>query len=321
MRVAAIDLGTHNCRLLVAEQTAAGFRTLRATSQIVRLGEGAAKTRHLQPEAIARTLKTLKDFAGIIVDEHSDKVHCVVTEACRMADNCDEFVDQVREKCGLDFTILPAAEEVRLSALATYPLIEPGTSRVLTLDIGGGSTELVLLALDGGNLTAVDWQSFPIGVVRGRDAMASMDISRDEFDLMTGEMAKLMGGFFKRNVDFFRSEFQLIGSSGTVTTLAASLKGLSHYQRNIVDGLKCRVEDMVALAEYSALLPLAERQANPLMGAGRAEFMPPGCAIFKAIMDHVSAECLTTADRGLREGIINSYLPNAPKVVFQKPHV
>jgi len=318
MRIAAIDLGTHNCRLLVAQQTANGFRTVKATSKIVRLGEGAAKTRKLQPEAVERTLNALKNFSGIIVDERSNKVHCVATEACRMADNCDEFIEKVRDHCGLDFTVIPAVEEVRLSALANFPLIEKGVRRVMTLDIGGGSTELVLLDYDGDTLRVIDCLSLPIGVVRGRDIMETAEINGEEFATMTAVAAIGMTGFFDRNSEFFKNECQLIGSSGTVTTLAAMLKGHGHYQRHRIDGLKCRVDDMVALAEKAALSPLAERHANPLMGSDRAEYMPPGCAIFNAILSQIPAEYITIADRGLREGIINSYLADAPKVVFQK---
>ena len=137
-RIAAIDLGTHNCRLMVAEVGAKGFDVIKATSKIVRLGEGAAAPRHLQPEAISRTLDALKTFSDIIKDERAEKVSCVVTEACRMADNCDEFLDQARVVTGLDFEIISEQEEVRLTTLATWPLIK--SDRVMTLDIGGGST-------------------------------------------------------------------------------------------------------------------------------------------------------------------------------------
>ena len=314
-RIAAIDLGTHNCRLMVAEARDGAFKTLKATSKIVRLGEGAALTGRLQPDAIARTVDALKTFSDIIRNEKATKVRCVVTEACRMAENRNDFLHQVREDTGLNFEIISEQQEVRLTTLATWPLIN--SDRVMTLDIGGGSTELVLLEYNGGNITVLDWQSFPMGVVRGRDAMESPEVNAEEFAAMTGEVAKPMAAFFARNVNFFNTEFQVIGSSGTVTTLAATLENLTHYRRDHVDGLTCRVADMVDLAGKISLKPLADRRANPLMGPERAEYMVPGCAIFKAIFSYINADYLTAADRGLREGIINAYLSDAPEVVFQ----
>ena len=317
-RIAAIDLGTHNCRLIVAERCGDGYKTLKATSKIVRLGEGAAATGRLQPEAMTRTLSALREFAAIIREHQASEVRCVTTEACRMAENCEDFLARVRDRCGLEFEIIPEAEEVRLSVLATSSLIEDQPGRVMTLDIGGGSTELVVLEFENNIITALDWRSFPLGVVRGRDAMTSAEVSKDEFEAMTQAAARPMAAFFEKNAGFFTHDFQVIGTSGTVTTLAAVLENLGHYQRHVIDGLKCRVADMVDLAGKTALGPLTERRANPLMGPERAEFMVPGCAIFRAIFSFVKADWLTAADRGLREGIINSRLPDAPAVVFQK---
>ncbi|MCH7806635.1 MAG: Ppx/GppA family phosphatase [Proteobacteria bacterium] len=301
-RIAAIDLGTHNCRLMVAERCGGGYKTLKATSRIVRLGEGAGATGRLRPEAMTRTLGALAEFAAIIRDHQAAEVRCVTTEACRRAENREEIITE--------------AEEVRLSALATSSLIEARPGRVMTLDIGGGSTELVLLEFENNIITVLDWRSLPLGVVRGRDAMTSPEVSRDEFDDMTRAAARPMAAFFEKNAGFFSKDFQLIATSGTVTTLAALLEKLDHYQRHRIDGLKCRVADLTGLAGKTALEPLTERRANPLMGPDRAELMVPGCAIFSAIFSYIKADFLTAADRGLREGILNSLLPNVPKVVF-----
>ncbi|MCH8347889.1 MAG: Ppx/GppA family phosphatase [Proteobacteria bacterium] len=317
-RIAAIDLGTHNCRLMVAERCGGGYKTLKATSRIVRLGEGAGATGRLRPEAMTRTLGALAEFAGIIRDHQAAEVRCVTTEACRRAENREEFIGEIRDRCGLEFEIITEAEEVRLSALATSSLIEARPGRVMTLDIGGGSTELVLLEFENNIITVLDWRSLPLGVVRGRDAMTSPEVSRDEFDDMTRAAARPMAAFFEKNAGFFSEDFQLIATSGTVTTLAALLENLSHYQRRRIDGLKCRVADLTSLAGKTALEPLSKRRANPLMGPDRAELMVPGCAIFSAIFSYIKADFLTAADRGLREGIINSRLLDAPAVVFQK---
>lgn len=313
-RVAAIDLGTHNCRLIIGERIGDVFKTIRVQSTIVRLGEGAAKTGSLQPAAIDRTIAALKRFAEIIGDEDVSEIRAVATEACRMAENREAFIQTIREQTGLDFEIIPAREEVRLAVLASAPLIEAGN--IMMFDIGGGSTEVILLDTAGTALRVLDWLSVPLGVVRGRDAMAADEVSAEEFQAQIKTDAKIFTGFFEKNAHFFKAPVHAIGSSATVTTLAALALGLDKYHRARVDGATFKTENLLTLAREVAATPLDVRIANAVIGAERAEFMIPGCAIFSAIFSLAECDNLTAADRGLREGILNSLLPSAPKVVF-----
>ncbi|MEE8259139.1 MAG: Ppx/GppA family phosphatase [Sphingomonadales bacterium] len=315
-RVAAIDLGTHNCRLIIGERIGDVFKTIRVQSTIVRLGEGAAKTGSLQPAAMERTIAALKRFAEIIGDEDVGEIRAVATEACRMAENCQAFIQTIREQTGLDFEIIPAREEVRLAVLASAPLIETGTGNTMMFDIGGGSTEVILLDTATTALRVLDWVSLPLGVVRGRDAMATGEVSAQEFQAQIETDGKTFAGFFEKNANFFNATIQVIGSSGTVTTLAALALGLERYHRARVDGATFKIRNLLTLAREVAAIPLEVRMANAVIGPERAEFMIPGCAIFSAIFSLAECDHLTAADRGLREGILNSMLPGAPEVVF-----
>lgn len=315
-RVAAIDLGTHNCRLIIGERIGDVFKTIRVQSTIVRLGEGAAKTGSLQPAAIDRTIAALKRFAEIIDDEDVSEIRAVATEACRMAENREAFIQTIREQTGLDFEIIPAREEVRLAVLASAPLIEAGAGNIMMFDIGGGSTEVILLDTAGTALRVLDWLSVPLGVVRGRDAMAAGEVSAEDFQAQIKTDAKIFTGFFEKNASFFKAPVHAIGSSATVTTLAALALGLDKYHRARVDGATFKTENLLTLAREVAATPLDVRIANAVIGPERAEFMIPGCAIFSAIFSLAECDNLTAVDRGLREGILNSLLPSAPKVVF-----
>jgi exopolyphosphatase / guanosine-5'-triphosphate,3'-diphosphate pyrophosphatase len=312
--LAAIDLGTHNCRLLIAEADGAGFRPVLALSRLVRLGEGAAATGRLQPEAMARTLEALKEFSRVMRTHNVEQTRAAVTEAARMADNAAPFLSEVERETGLGFEIFSARDEVRTSVVANVDLMT--APRAAMFDIGGGSTEVALVTNDGKRLVVAGWVSLPIGVVRGRDAMAADEVSESELDAAARAHADAFAPLFQANQTFFEKPLQIIGTSGTMTTLAALCRKLKAYRRETVDGATLDGDALTAMAQEAAQKPLAWRLQSPVIGPGRAEYLIPGCAIFLGLMAHFPEGQLTIGDRGLREGLMREMLGRAPEVAF-----
>ena len=303
---AALDLGTNNCRLLIARPQGDGFAVVDAFSRIVRLGEGLAATGSLSDAAIERTLSALKVCADKLKRRNVLLSRSVATEACRRADNGAAFIARALEETGIHLDIISAEEEARLAVLGCHALIEPGEDPALIFDIGGGSTELVLVDTRSEVPRVLDWHSAPWGVVsltehigyaesrQGRlDAYARMrDIVRESF---ADFAARLPRGIARP---------RLLGTSGTVTTLASVHLGLSRYDRAEVDGLIVPASSMRKISADLSGMDLAERATLPCIGTERADLVVAGCAILETIMDLWPAERLGVADRGIREGIL-----------------
>jgi len=313
--VAVIDLGTHDCRLTVADISDAGFVRRRVYSKIVRLGEGASMRGTISPRAQRRTLTVLKRMADIIHEEKVKDVYALATEGARMARNASFFFRDVKKQTGLDFKVIDPKEEARLSVLATASLMEAG-DRAINFDIGGGSTEVVLVERTGKTLEVKDWISLPYGVVRGRDRFGP-NLTEAQFKTYRNEAASAFADFFRKNKPFFKEPFSFIGTSGTVTTLAACCLELSRYDPAKVDGAPINIEEARKFIRVSFQTRLFARKLNPLIGPGRAEYLPSGCAILEGLFSHIPGEIMIAADRGLREGILYSLMPDTPKVVFK----
>jgi exopolyphosphatase / guanosine-5'-triphosphate,3'-diphosphate pyrophosphatase len=303
---AALDLGTNNCRLLIARPSEDGFVVIDAFSRIVRLGEGLAATGRLSDEAMDRAVAALAICADKLRRRHVTLVRSVATEACRRASNGREFIDRVFAETGLKLDIISAEQEARLAVTGCSALLEPGDGPALVFDIGGGSTELVLIDTTATVPTVLDWHSTPWGVVsltehagggEGADGRAAA------YARMRALVADSFAPFAARlpaNVDRPR----LLGTSGTVTTLASVHLGLSHYDRAAVDGLIAPAAAMRAISQSLAHMSPAERAQQPCIGTERADLVVAGCAILEAILDIWPAERLGIADRGIREGIL-----------------
>lgn len=303
---AALDLGTNNCRLLIARPQGDGFAVVDAFSRIVRLGEGLAATGRLSDAAMDRTVAALKICAEKLKRRDVTLARSVATEACRRASNGPVFVERVLAETGIHLDIITAEEEARLAVLGCHALLEPGDGPALVFDIGGGSTELVLLDASGPVPRVLDWHSAPWGVVSlteslgaGREApMASGAYAR-----MRACVTESFAPFAKRlpRTDEPR---RLLGTSGTVTTLASVHLGLASYDRSQIDGLIVPAESMLAVSQRLAGMSLAERGTVPCIGSERADLVVAGCAILETILALWPAERLGVADRGIREGIL-----------------
>ena len=301
---AALDLGTNNCRLLIARPQGGGFAVVDAFSRIVRLGEGLGVTGRLSDAAIERTIAALHVCAEKLRRRNVLIARSVATEACRRAANGAEFIDRVYRETGIALDIISAEEEARLAVLGCHTLLEPGDGPALVFDIGGGSTELVLVDGNGDACRVLDWHSAPWGVVSLTEA-AGASGGADPLALyafMRERVAEAFAPFAARLPAAVSA--RLLGTSGTVTTLASVHLGLSVYDRQAVDGLIVPATAMRAVSSRLAAMTIAERAKVPCIGSERADLVVAGCAILETILDVWPAARLGVADRGIREGIL-----------------
>ena len=318
---AALDLGTNNCRLLVARPSPRGFKVIDAFSRIIRLGEGVAMSRRLSAEAIERTIEALKVCAGKMRRHRVERAGLIATEACRLADNAIEFLSRVRTETDLDIKVLSREAEARLAVCGCASLIDANSDLVLVFDIGGGSSELIWLDLaqhrqrsNGAYLDRLEvqncvaaWTSLPVGVVTLAERYDGRLVDAESFEAMVAHVAALLAPFeaqhrLRRRMAGRRT--QLLGTSGTVTTLAGVHLDLPRYDRRQVDGCWLDVRQARAVTAQLLASSHAERVAQPCIGKERADLVLAGCAILEAVLRAWPCERLRVADRGLREGIL-----------------
>ena len=307
----AIDLGTNNCRLLIARPTDAGFTVIDAFSRIVRLGEGLSRTGELSTEAMDRAVGALAVCGEKLRRRNVALSRSVATEACRRASNGREFADRVRDETGIVLDIIEPAEEARLAVLGCHKLLEPGDGPALIFDIGGGSTELVLIDQEQGTPRIRAWWSAPWGVVsltesEGKEALEGPDRLK-AYGRMR-ERARRAFANFATMLPEGKDGIRLLGTSGTVTTLASVHLALPSYDRRAVDGLHVPIEAMQKISEMIATMDYDERSSLSCIGTERADLVVAGCAILEAIMEIWPARNLGVADRGIREGILRSLM-------------
>src|SRR5437763_2436275 len=307
----AIDLGTNNCRLLIARPSDGGFTVIDAFSRVVRLGEGLSRTGELSQEAMDRAVGALAVCAEKLRRRNVSISRSVATAACRRARNGGEFAMRVREETGIVLDIIEPHEEARLAVLGCHKLLEPGDGPALIFDIGGGSTELVLVDQEEGTPRIRAWWSAPWGVVsltesEGREALEAPDRVK-AYERMR-ERARRAFANFTTMLPEKREDIRLLGTSGTVTTLASVHLALPSYDRRAVDGLHVPTEAMQNISGMIANMDYEERSALPCIGSERADLVVAGCAIIEAIFEIWPAKNLGVADRGIREGILRSLM-------------
>jgi exopolyphosphatase/guanosine-5'-triphosphate,3'-diphosphate pyrophosphatase len=308
---AALDLGTNNCRLLIARPGGPGFRVVDAFSRIVRLGEGLAASGVLSEEAMSRAIEALKVCADKIAARKIAAGRYVATEACRQAANCQSFLARVRNEIGIEIEIISSSEEARLVVSGCAPLLNPRIPYAVVFDIGGGSTEIVWLRLwgeeDRRRPQILGSVSLPFGVVTLTDRFGGTEVSPATYRAMVAETITSLAPF-DRESDIQRhvrtGRVQMLGSSGTVTTLAGIHLALPRYTRALVDGSVLTFEQISTVSAHLAGLDLAGRAANPCVGRERADLVLSGCAILDAICATWRVGRLRVADRGVREGIL-----------------
>ncbi len=313
---AALDLGTNNCRLLIAREGGDGFTIVDAFSRVVRLGEGLTSTGRMSDEAMDRAVEALSVCAEKLKRRNVTLARSVATEACRQAVNGAQFIERVRQETGIMLDIISPKEEARLAVMGCHALLEKGEGPALIFDIGGGSTELVLVSTDGVLPEIIDWISVPWGVV---SLTESEPFDQEDALARTGGYAamraKVLGSFaaFAARLPENGGDRRLLGTSGTVTTLASVHLGLPHYDRRQVDGLHLASSDMRDISQNLANISPAGRAEFPTIGTERADLVVAGCAILEAILDIWPGERLGIADRGIREGILRALMASDAK--------
>ena len=310
---AALDLGTNNCRLLVARPTADGFRVVDAFSRIVRLGEGLSHTGRLSEAAIERTLEALRICRDKMAARGVTRARLIATEACRAAENGAEFLDRVRERLGLQLEIVDRETEAALAVAGCGELADRDAESIVLFDIGGGSSEIIWLNCGGSGRTGVGrieaWESLRLGVVSLAETFGGGDVTPEIFAAMTRRVAEALAPFAARVARHERCRrFHLLGTSGTVTTIAGVHLNLPRYDRRAVDGLWLSSAEVDATVGRLKGMSYAERAANGCIGVERADLVLAGCAILEAIRGHFPAERIRIADRGLREGILTQMM-------------
>jgi exopolyphosphatase/guanosine-5'-triphosphate,3'-diphosphate pyrophosphatase len=311
---AAIDLGTNNCRLLIARPASGNFVVIDAFSRVVRLGEGLAQTGRLSDAAMDRAVGALKVCADKLRRRNVHLARSVATEACRRAANGAEFIERVRRETGIRLDIISAQEEARLAVLGCHILLEDGIGPAMIFDIGGGSTELVLIEPGGPVPRILDWQSVPWGVVSLTETVGHEQEDAGEaaraarYAEMRRVVADSFAEFAERVAPHRAPDLRLLGTSGTVTTLASVHLELPQYDRKMVDGLIVPSESMREISSRLAAMAPADRRKLPCIGQERADLVVAGCAILEAILDIWPAPRLGVADRGIREGILRSLM-------------
>ncbi len=304
-RLAALDLGTNNCRLLVVEVRDDELVVVDSFSRIVRLGEGLTRHERLSEAAMARTLAALKVCARIIARHRCAAVRCVATEACRRAANGMEFLRRVRRVTGLELELLDHAQEARLAMLGCLPLADPDARHLLVVDIGGGSTDLLWLdrrGEPGGSEPGIAF-SLPLGVVTLAETFGRQ-VDPEAYARMVELVHDQLASVAPAATRTPPEGVEMLGTSGTVTTLAALHIGLRRYDRRKVDGLALPFEAIRAVSAELRAMDEASRAAHPCIGRGRADLVVAGCAILDAVHRIWPVERLKVADRGLREGIL-----------------
>jgi len=317
----ALDLGTNNCRLLIARPSRRGFFVIDAFSRIIRLGEGVSVTGRLSDDAMSRTIDALRVCASKLERSCVARSRLVATEACRIASNGLGFLDRVHSELGLDIEILTREDEAKLAVSGCAALIDPHADLVLVFDIGGGSSELIWLDLskrrgawrrsladrvDAQNCIAA-WISMPVGVVTLAERFGGRNVTANGFEAMVGHVLDLLDPFERKHG--FRGRMQrmsthLLGTSGTVTTVAGVHLKLPRYDRARVDGCWLRTSEAKTVVMDLLHRSYEERVAEPCIGRERADLVLAGCAILEALVRMWPCERLRVADRGLREGIL-----------------
>ncbi len=306
---AALDLGTNNCRLLVARPSGDSFRVVDAFSRIIRLGEGVSASRRLSEAAIERAIAALTICRNKMKNKGVTRARLIATEACRSAENGEDFRARVAQDVGLELEVIDRETEARLAATGCTTLLDPHADGAVLFDIGGGSSELVRLdrsqkSPGGPPVPQIrGWISLAHGVVTLAERFGGIDISPETYEAMVADVSALMAPFVQKHGGDVRG-VHLLGTSGTVTTIAGVHLNLKRYDRNRVDGCWMSEQEISAVVEKLLAMNYQERVASPCIGAERADLVLAGCAILDAIRRAFPCPRLRVADRGLREGML-----------------
>lgn len=326
---AALDLGTNNCRLLIARPMSNGFQVVDSYSKVVRLGAGLTATGRLSDESMKAAIDAINVCARKMKSKAVKRWRCVATQACRQADNCDEFLSAVKTQTGISLELISPRVEARLSVMGCLNLIDMSKDVVLVVDIGGGSTELswvdVRKLRDPANSLKVHrppisaWASLPVGVVTLSEQIPEHDDRETWYEDMKNRVRECISdaGCETRFTNVFKAGGgHIIGTSGTITSLAGIHLKLPYYQRDKVDGIWIPTQSAVDIARDMASRSPEGRATEPCIGADRAALLVAGCAITDVLCEMWPSERVRVADRGLREGMLMGLMEQTQNLNF-----
>ncbi|RTE88902.1 MULTISPECIES: Ppx/GppA phosphatase family protein [Bradyrhizobium] len=302
---AALDLGTNNCRLLIACPTQDGFRVVDSFSRIIRLGEGVSATGCISEAAIERAIAALSICRDKINLRKARRLRLIATEACRAASNAEGFRSRVAAETGIELEVIDRETEAALAVLGCSPLVDPRGRGAILFDIGGGSTELVRIERDAENPEPriKAWMSIPYGVVTLAEQFGGRDVTPEIYAAMEEEVANHVAPFAEEHGGDL-ADMHLLGTSGTVTTLAGIHLNLARYDRRRIDSIWMNDSDITATINKLLGMSYEERASNSCISVERADLVLAGCAILDAIRRAFPLPRLRVADRGLREGML-----------------
>ena len=302
---AALDLGTNNCRLLIACPTQDGFRVVDSFSRIIRLGEGVSATGCISDAAIERAIAALSICRDKINLRRARRLRLIATEACRAASNAEGFRSRVAAETGIELEVIDRETEASLAVLGCSPLVDPRGRGAVLFDIGGGSTELVRIERDADNPEPriKAWMSIPYGVVTLAEQFGGRDVTPEIYAAMEQEVANHVTPFAEEHGGDL-ADMHLLGTSGTVTTLAGIHLNLARYDRRRIDSIWMNDSDITATINKLLGMSYEERAGNSCISVERADLVLAGCAILDAIRHAFPLPRLRVADRGLREGML-----------------
>ena len=304
---AALDLGTNNCRLLIACPTGDGFRVVDSFSRIIRLGEGISATGSISDAAIDRAIAALSICSDKIRYRKARRLRLIATEACRAAANADSFRARVAAETGIKLEVIDRETEATLAVIGCSPLLDRRGRGAILFDIGGGSTELVRIERDSARPDAPpcikSWMSIPLGVVSLAEQFGGRDVTKALYAQMVAEVAQYVAPFAAEHGTDLR-DMHMLGTSGTVTTLAGVFLNLPRYDRRRIDGIWMNDADVTATIQKLLGMSYQERINNSCISIERADLVLAGCAILDAVRSAFPLPRLRVADRGLREGML-----------------
>lgn len=303
---AALDLGTNNCRLLIASPSGDGFRVVDSFSRIIRLGEGISTTGSISEAAIERAITALSICSDKIRYRKARRLRLIATEACRAADNAEHFRDRVANETGIKLEVIDRETEATLAVIGCSPLLDPKGRGAILFDIGGGSTELVRIERDpeqNASPRIKAWMSIPLGVVTLAEHFGGKEVTAESYAQMVREVAQHVTPFAAEHGGDL-GDMHLLGTSGTVTTLAGVHLNLARYDRRRIDGVWMNNADVTAVIARLLAMSYQDRANNNCISVERADLVLAGCAILDAIRDAFPLPRLRVADRGLREGML-----------------
>ncbi|MEE2998138.1 MAG: Ppx/GppA phosphatase family protein [Pseudomonadota bacterium] len=302
-------MGTNNCRLLVARPAEVGFRVIDGFSRVVRLGEGVREAGMLSDTAIERTVEALKICAKKMSRRRVSDARCVATQAARSARNSDYFIERVKDETGIGLEIISSREEAELTLTGCFSLLDPAYERALMFDVGGGSAEFVWARiLNNGGAQILGWTSLPYGVVTLMEMHGNRDLEPKEYESLISRVVENLRPFdaeFGISENIAQGSVQMVGTAGTVTTVAGVDMRLPRYNRSRVDGSWLEFDAVERISRALSGQSRDERAAHPCIGHTRADLIVVGCAVLQAVCRLWPAGRLRVADRGVREGILS----------------